>query len=404
MRRLAPTQSPWKGAAKLTRAREPKKEPAVTQRTKAAVTSPLTVGIDIGDKACDDCVLNAEGEVVERKTFATTQGALRKRFARLRTMGAVRVALEVGAHSPWISRTLKEMGFEVFVANAHKVQLISRSRKKTDRGDAELLARLCRADPGLLCPIEHRGAEAQADLGLLRARGGLVAARTQLINQVRGSVKPWGLRIVGCSAECFHLRAAASLPDTLRPALEPIVRMVEQLTETIKGYDKQIEAMAKERYPETQVLRQVKGVGPITAATFVLTLESPDRIHKARNVAAYFGLVPAKSQSGGPKGQDPELSITKAGDATMRSLLVSCAQYILGPFGEDCDLRRYGQRIADKGNKSAKKRAVIAVARKLSVLLLRLWQTGGPYEPLRNSKSLDENGAPVNEPVSAVTA
>lgn len=365
----------------------------MTQRTKASLTTPLTVGIDIGDRTCQDCVLNAEGEVVERKSFATTSGALRNRYERLRTMGVVRVALEVGSHSPWISRLLNEVGFEVYVANAHKVQLISRSQKKTDRGDSELLARLCRVDPNLLSPIQHRGPQAQADLALVRARSGLVAARTQLINQVRGSVKPWGVRVPSCSTDSFHVRAAQSLPEEIRTTLGPIIRMIEQLTVTIAGYSKQIEALAKERYPETERLRQVKGVGPITALTYVLTIESPDRIHKTRNVAAYFGLVPAKSQTGGPKGQDPELSITKAGDPAMRSLLVSCAQYILGPFGEDCDLRRFGMRIADKGNKSAKKRAVIAVARKLAVLLLRLWQTGEPYDPLRNSAQLDEEGA-----------
>jgi transposase len=165
----------------------------MTQRTKATLTTPLTVGIDIGDRTCEDCVLNAEGDVVERKSFATTTGALRKRYELLRTTGVVRVALEVGSHSPWISRLLGELGFEVYVANAHKVQLISRSQKKTDRGDSELLARLCRVDPSLLSPIQHRGPQAQADLALVRARNGLVAARTQLINQVRGSVKPWGI-------------------------------------------------------------------------------------------------------------------------------------------------------------------------------------------------------------------
>ena len=365
----------------------------MTQRTKAALTIPLTAGIDIGDRTCEDCVLNAEGEVVERKSFATTTRALRKRYERLRVMGVVRVALEVGSHSPWMSRLLDELGFEVYIANAHKVQLISRNQKKTDRGDAELLARLCRVDPGLLSPIQHRGPQAQADLGLVRARSGLVGARTQLINQVRGSAKPWGVRVPSCSTDCFHVRAAQSLPAPLLTTLGPIIRMIEQLTGAIAEYGKQIEALAKERYPETELLRQVKGVGPITALTYVLTIESPDRIHKTRNVAAYFGLVPAKSQTGGPKGRDPELSITKAGDPAMRSLLVSCSQFILGPFGEDCDLRRYGIRIADRGNKSAKKRAVIAVARKLSVLLLRLWQTGQEYDPLRNSRDLDEDGA-----------
>lgn len=351
----------------------------------STLVGAMTAGIDIGDRTCEDCVLDAAGEVFERKTFATTPGTLKNRYRRLWKKGVRRVAFEIGSHSPWMSELLIELGFEVYVANAHKVQLISKSKKKTDRGDALLLARLARADPSLLSPIQHRGPQARKDLAQLRVRNGLVSARTKLINLVRGSVKPWGARVPKCSADCFHERAREALPKELAKTLASTLRMIGELTEAIAEHGKQIEALSAKSYPETQLLRQVKGVGPITALTFVLTIERPDRIHKARNVAAYLGLVPAKSQTGGVGGRDPELGITKAGDRMLRSLLVSAAQYILGPFGDDCDLRRYGQRIEAKGSKAAKKRAVVAVARKLSVLLLRLWQTGEVYDPMRNS-------------------
>lgn len=274
------------------------------------------------------------------------------------------------------------MGFEVFVANPRKVQLIAKGDQKTDGKDAELLARLGRADPKLLSPIQHRGPAAQADLALLRSRAALIEARTQLINHVRGSVKPWGKRLAGCSADCFHDKAREQLPDEVTETLVPVLDQIGNLTTTIRSYEKQIGKLCQDNYPETSLLRQPKGVGPITALTYALTIESPDRILKTRNVGAYLGLVPKKKQSG---KDDPELHISKAGDENLRCLLVNCAHYILGPFGEDSDLRRMGERIAAQGGKVAKRRAVVAVARKLAVLLLRLWQTAEVYDPLRNT-------------------
>ena len=135
-------------------------------------------------------------------------------------------------------------------------------------------------------------------------------------------------------------------------------------------------------YPETDLLRQVEGVGALTALAFVLTLENPERFAKSRSVGAYLGLEPAQDQSG---DRDPQRHISKEGDEMLRKLLVGSAHYILGPFGSDSDLRRHGEKIASRGGKNAKKRAAVAVARKLSVLLQRLWVTGEVYEPLRNA-------------------
>jgi transposase len=184
-------------------------------------------------------------------------------------------------------------------------------------------------------------------------------------------------------AVSFHNKAAEHIPEALWPALGPILETIASLTERIRDYERQLETLSKERYPETDLLRQVEGVGTLTALTFVLTLEDPYRFEKSRCVGAYLGLVPATDQSG---DRDPQRRISKEGDEMLRRLLVSSAHYILGPFGSDSDLRRHGEKIASRGGKNAKKRAVVAVARKLAVLLHSLWISAEVYEPLRNTR------------------
>ena len=166
---------------------------------------------------------------------------------------------------------------------------------------------------------------------------------------------------------------AGAVPSELRAALVPVLRMIDELTQRIVAFEKRIEKLSKERYPETEVLRQVNGVGALTAFTYVLTLEDPQRFRNSRSVGPFLGLCPKQRQSG---ARDPELRISKAGDRDLRRLLVQSAQYILGPFASDSDLRRFGLALASRGGKSAKRRAIVALARKLSVLLHRLWVTG----------------------------
>lgn len=336
----------------------------------------LTIGLDLGDKHSHVCVLNGEGEILEESRVLMTAEALRLRF---RSMAPARVAMEVGTHSAWVSRLIQEEGHEVLVANARKLRLIYENDGKNDRVDALYLARLARVDPSLLSPIEHRSRQTQEDLEVLRARDALVQARTKLINHVRGAVKAMGGRIPKISGPAFGRKAEDSIPEGLKPALEPVLEAIRKLTEQIRVGDTRAEAVAKERYPQTAALQQVDGVGPVTSLAFVLTLADPTRFMKSRQVGAYLGLRPRQAQSG---NSDPELKITKAGDGFLRRLLVGSAQYILGPFGPDTDLRRWGLKLAG-GGKTSKKRAVVAVARKLSVLLHRLWVTNQPYEPIR---------------------
>ena len=273
------------------------------------------------------------------------------------------------------------------MANPRKTRLIYTNKRKTDEIDAENLARLARVDPKLLYPLKHRGEASQAHLAIIRSREVLVGSRTQLVNHVRGTVKSFGGRLPKCPTRSFHNKAPEHIPEALMPALGPILETIGSLTERIREYDRQLETICQEHYPETDLLRQVEGVGVLTALTFVLTLEDPYRFEKSRTVGAYLGLVPARDHSG---DRDPQKRISKEGDEMLRRLLVGSAHYILGPFGSESDLRRHGEKIASRGAKNAKKRAVVAVARKLSVLLHRLWVTAEVYDPLYNTRGRQE--------------
>jgi transposase len=347
-----------------------------------------TAGLDIGDKYSYLCLIDTvSGEVIEEGRLRTSPEAFKRRFASERPM---RIAIEAGTHSPWASRVLEGLGHEVLVANARKLRLIYANKRKTDEIDAENLARLARVDPKLLYPLKHRGEDSQAHMATVRSRQAMIGCRTQLVNHLRGAVKSFGARLPKCPARSFHKRATAHIPEALRPALEPILEQIASLTERIRDYDRRLVAISLEHYPETGLLRQVEGIGPLTALCFVLTLEDPYRFERSRSVGAYLGLVPARDQSG---DRDPQKRISKEGDEMLRRLLVGSAHYILGPFGSDSDLRRHGEKIASRGGKNSKKRAVVAVARKLAVLLHSLWVSGEIYEPLRNTHRLGGQAA-----------
>lgn len=336
----------------------------------------LTVGLDIGDRWIDCCVLDDGPEPVRRERVRCTPEAVAKHLCGL---GRARVAMEACTHSPWLSRQLAEAGHEVVVANARRVQLISRNDDKRDAVDAELLARLARVDPQLLSPVDHVDARLLADKAILRARDALVQGRANLINCVRGLVKPHGTRLPQCSAPAFASKVAPLLPEALRPALEPLLVQIASLTARIRSYDQKIEELGRKRYPVTQHLQRIRGVGPITSLAFVLEIGDPRRFSSSRDVGSYVGLCPRRQQSG---QSDPQLRITKAGSSWLRRLLVQCAQYVVGHHGEDSDLKRWALPRVESGSKIAKKKALVAVARKLAVRLHQLWVTGAVYDPL----------------------
>jgi transposase len=363
-----------------------KRRPAMKKLSTVAIDiieifkgQQLTMGLDLGDRTSHYCILNEAGEVLLEQKLATTPEAMKQTFAKIpRSL----IALETGTHSPWVSRLLTELGYKVIVAHAQKVQLITKSNRKDDRHDARTLARLARIDPELLGPVRHRSAKAQIHLTVIRARAELVSARTALVNAARGLAKSYGERLRKCGTQQVNRELAGELSTELRDVLEPLLKEVESLNERIQEYEARMEKIARESYPQVELLKQVKGVGTQIALTYVLTLEDPHRFPKSREVGCFLGLRPGRRDSG---ESQPQRHISKEGDRYLRTMLVQGAHYILGPFGEDSDLRRWGQKLAARGGKNAKKRAVVAVARKLAVLLHRLWVKGEVYEPLHNS-------------------
>jgi transposase len=343
----------------------------------------LVIGIDLGDRNSAYCVRTRDQLIVKEGTVATTATAIFEAFQGVRRQ---RLVIETGTHSRWVAQLLELMGHEVIVANARKLKLISENNQKSDKVDARLLSQLGCMNVDWLHPVYQRSQDAHSDLMLARSREALVETRTGLINHVRGSVKSFGNRLVKCGSERFVEVAQEALPDRLRPALSGVLATLEVINEQIYAYDCQIEHLCHTKYKEAaKCLLQVNGVGPVTTLTYVLTIEDKDRFEHSRDVGPYLGLVRKNRQSG---ERDPQLGITKAGDEMLRTLLVNCAHHILGVHGQDSDLRRWGLELARavdrKGKQGARKLAATAVARKLAVLLHRLWVTGAKYEPLRN--------------------
>jgi transposase len=338
---------------------------------KNSITSSIpeaTIGLDLSDRTAQYCEINAAGEIVEEGKLKLDRVNLR-RFLAAQPAGA-RIALETGTHAAWVSALITECGHESVVANARDLAAVTDRSNRDDRRDARQLARLARVDPELLHPVRLRDSATQVDLFVIRSRAALVEARTKLVNFARGLTKASGHRLPSCDAHGFEERVRTAVPEALRPALFPVLDVIEKLSAAIEEHDQKIEALSTKRYPETRWLKQVPGVGTLTALTFVLTIADPERVAHSRDVGPLLGLVPERRQSG---KQDPHLRISKCGDKYLRRLLVQCAHVLMGRHGRDCALRQWALEHA-KRSRTAKKRTVVAVARKLGVLLHRLWR------------------------------
>lgn len=352
-----------------------------TDEKDLSTPNTLTIGVDLGDRKSNICVIDLAGTIICEQMILTGPVSFADYFHRI---PAAVVVIEVGMHSRWANRVLRECGHEVIVANPCKVKLIFGGDRKNDRVDARSLAQLARVDRKLLFPIVHRSDDAQSALAVLRARDATVRARTRLINTVRGLVKPTGVRIrVPSNAEVFPVHVCDQIPQDLKFATTLLLEQIQALSDTIGVYDQYVEHLVNTEFQHAKRLQQVPGVGALTALAFVLTLDDPDRFKNSRKVGSYLGLRPRQDQSG---DRDLQLGISKGGDEFVRRLLVQSAHYILGHFGSDCELRQWGLKIAERGGRRAKKRAVAAVARKLAVLLHKLWVTGEAYNPWRNAE------------------
>lgn len=352
--------------------------------TKRAVRKQRTVtlGIDLGDKKSVVCGFDATtGELLPARRVATTLAGIE---GLLKGAPRMRVVIETGTHANWVSRVTQRLGHEVIVAQSRKLALISQNERKTDVRDAEILARFGATQPDLLYPVKLRSERAQAQLAVLRAREIAVEMRTSMIACLRGMAKSLGHRLQSCSGDSFHRKLWDEVPAELEAAFRPLLILIARTTRTIRRYDREVARMCREERKEALRLAEIHGVGELTALAFVLAIDDPSRFTSSRLAGAYFGLVPRKDQS---CGTDKQLGIAKTGDAMVRRLLVQCSHFILSDKGEDSALRRWGLAMTVRGGKNAKRRAVVAVARKLAVLLHALWVSGQAYEPLRGCKT-----------------
>lgn len=339
---------------------------------------PRTIGMDLGSRKSSFCIVGVDGERLQEGELKTTKPEMRSFFVAEPTS---RVVIEASGPCRWIAELAESCGHEVIVANPREFRLICESHRKTDRNDARILADFGQFRPQLLRPIKLRGLKCQIARTTLAARSHAVRQRTLLISFIRAQVANLGESLSDCSAATFHKSAPERIPSVLRPALDPLIEVLQAVTKAVAEYDREIDRLCEKEFPETAMLTQVNGVGPNTALAFVATVEDPARFRRSRDVGAYVGLV-SKSRSSGSKA--PQLRISKRGDKGLRRLLVSAATYIVGPRAKDSDLRRCGERLQARGGQASRSKARIAVARKLSVLLHRLWITGEVYEPLRN--------------------
>ena len=364
-------------------ARRKTKKPTLPEVEAMSKEEKLTIGIDIGDRSSRYCIVNSTGATLLEGKLATTRQDLSAGF---QSFAKTTIAVEAGTHSPWISRYLKAMGHDVVVANPRKVALIGQSSRKNDQADAAKLAMLAQTNQRLLFPIRHRGERSQADLALIRARELLVESRTSMINGARGQAKSFGCRLESCDADAVKPEMADILPEAMRFSVKKLLETAAELTAKIHAADQQIHKNA-ERYTELNVLTEVWGVGELTAFALVLTVDDKDRFEKSRQIGPYLGMVPGQDQSG---DSDKPQRITKEGDRLVRTLLVQCAHCILKKNAPDTDLKRWGLKKIDdqvkRGKKPNKKKVLIGVARKLAVLMHRLWATGEVYDPLYNAK------------------
>ena len=341
-------------------------------------TFPRTIGMDLGSRKSSYCIVDPLGSRLDEGDLISDKPKMRDFFE---AQPSSRVVIEASSPSRWIAELATSCGHEIVVANPREFRLISESHRKTDRNDARILADFGQFRPHLLRPIKLRGVKCQIARATLASRAHAVRQRTLLINLIRSQVRNLGESLSGCTVANFHRTAPERIPAPLKPAIDPLLSILQGIVNAIAEYDNEIARLCTKEFPETAALTQVNGVGPNTALSFVATIEDPTRFARSSDVGAYVGLV-SKSRASGAK--DPQLRISKRGDKDLRRLLVTAATYITGPRSRDSDLRRFGERLKARGGQAAKAKARIAVARKLSVLLHRLLVTGEVYEPLRN--------------------
>ena len=358
--------------------------PMLVAKIQALPFSVGMIGIDIGDRTSELCVLSDTNVVLVRGAVPTDRATIRDMFQQLKP---TTVVMETGTHSAWMDRDIRACGHRVLVASARRVAQVLKDKKKNDRRDAQQLALLAAFNEEFLGVVNHRSEQAQLSLGKLKVRDHLIRARTRACNTMRGLVKSHGYRLPKVEPQRMTALAAGALPAEIQELIEPLVKVVETLNGKIEEQDKELARLAQESYPQTKYVEQIHGVGLIVSLAFVLTIDEAERFERSRDVGNYLGLTPAQDQSG---ESNPELRITRDGDGLMRSLLVNAAQTVMRKNSPECDLKRHGEKLAGDGGKIARKKAVVAVARKLGVLMHKLLVSKAPYNPQHNLQQMQK--------------
>jgi transposase len=341
------------------------------------------IGLDLGDYEMTYRVVDGDGRPIAEGSASAEPEEVAVLAGKY---PGADVLMEAGGSSPWVQRMLRERGLNAIVAKADI--LCGRRRRKNDPTDAAALAELMRMKSSLIVEVEHKSEDDAIDFVVLKSRDQLVKMRTASINFVRGVLKSFGVRVGRADADAFGRFAAPFVPSKLRSTIKPQLDFIVSLTARIKAFDVQIKKKVMTKHPQAVALAEsVYGVSHIVATAFVLTIFRPDRFRRARDVGPYLGLEPAQKASG---TLDPELGISRAGNPFLRKLLVQSAHYLLGPLARDQkkagDLREWGLGLIRRGGKGAKKRASVAVARRLAVAMLASWKSGTPWDPHYASK------------------
>lgn len=328
-------------------------------------------GIDVHQKETEICILNEEGEVIERSRIPTSRKALTAYFDK---KARVKLVMEAGGSSQWVSRLIEKQGHEVIVCPPRQIRMIAESTLKSDEIDAEILARLGRIDVGFLGRVTHRSEEVQLLQANLTVRSALVKSRTKWVNTVRGVLRGFGYKVSGGSTGTFHQRCAnTDIPEPLMETIRPLLTQLELITEEIERIEEKLNTIAC-GFPEVDHLRCIPGVGLLTALSFVLSIDDPERFRRSRDVSAFFGLRPAVRGSGDVKHYG---KITKQGDPEIRRLLVQAAHAMMNTK-KDCHLKQWAAKVAARRGKG---KATVALARKLAALMHHLWITGEVFRP-----------------------
>ena len=342
-------------------------------------TKKIYVGFDVSEKKITTFAICGQKTSKGSPEITNDPEAIQQFLSMFPSPKDVCVVMETGTHSLWMSRLIKELGFEVIVAHARDLALIYGADKKNDKLDAEKLARLAQADKKLLHPVEHMTMERQDDLMVIKARDLVVKQKSQIICTIRGLLRSHGCKMIEAQYTADSIKKCYSdLPAEVGCVLAPLLQQICYLDLAIKEYDRQVKKLCK-KYPETDILRQIPGVGELTALAIVLIVGNPMRFKTSARLCAYLGLVPKQDQSG---STDKQLGITKKGNKLGRRLVIQAAHYIMGPFGPESRLRSFGLRIQSRGGNSAKMKSFVAVARKLVTVMFALWiHPELPYDP-----------------------